>query len=145
MAVTAKLYNTAFTALANKEIDWASDTIKVALCTSSYTPSQATHNYYDDISGSEVANGNGYTTGGATLASKTEDFTGQVKKFIAADTSWAASTITARYAVIYDDTPATAGTKPLIAYVDFGADVTSTNGAFTIEWHDDGIFTITVS
>lgn len=144
MAVTAKMYNLAFTALANKEIDWGSDTIKVALCTSSYTPSQSTHNYYDDIT-NEVSNGNGYTTGGATLANKTEAFVGQVKQFKADDTSWSNSTITARYAIIYDDTPATAGTKPLIGYVDFGADVTSTAGAFTIEWHDDGLFTITVS
>jgi len=80
MAVTAKVYNLAITSLANKEIDWGSDTIKVSLHTSSYTPSQTTHDYQSDLT-NEVANGNGYATGGATLASKTEAFAGQVKKF----------------------------------------------------------------
>jgi hypothetical protein len=144
MAVTAKVFNAAITALANKEIDWGSDTIKVTLHTSAYTPNQATHDYQNDLT-NEVANGNGYTTGGATLVSKTEAFTGQVKKFDAADVTWAASTITARYAVVADTTPGTAATNPLICYVDFGADVTSSGGDFTITWDADGIFTVTVA
>jgi hypothetical protein len=146
MAVTAKLYGQFFNALANKEIDLNSDTIKVALCTSSYTPDQDTHNYYDDLT-NQVANGNGYTTGGATLASPTFTYTGasNVFKFDADDVTWSSSTITARYAVVYDDTPATSGTKPLICYVDFGADVSSTSSNFTITWNADGIFTVTVS
>ena len=144
MAVTAKVYNLAITSLANKEIDWGSDTIKVSLHTSSYTPSQTTHQYQSSLT-NEVPNGNGYTTGGATLANKTEAFASQVKKFDADDVSWAASTITARYAVIYDATPGSAATNPLIAYVDFGADVVSSGGAFTIQWDANGIFTVTVS
>lgn len=144
MAVTAKVYNKAITAFANKEIDWGSDTIKVSLHTSSYTPSQTAHDYQDDLT-NEVANGNGYTTGGATLASKTEAFTGQVKKFDAADVEWTASTITARYAVVYDASPGSAATNPLICYIDFGADVVSSGGTFTITWDADGIFTVTVA
>jgi hypothetical protein len=125
-------------------IDYLSDTIKVALCTSSYTPNQDTHVFYSDIT-NEVASGGGYTTGGATLGSKTLGYTAgtNVIMFDAADTAWAAATITARYAVIYDDTPATAATKPLLGYVDFGADVSSTAAAFTITWDAAGILTIT--
>lgn len=144
MAVTAKVYNKAITSLANKEIDWGSDTIKVTLHTNAYTPSQTAHQYQSDLT-NEVAAGGGYTTGGITLANKTEAFAGQVKKFDADDVSWAASTITARYAVIADTTPGSAATNPLIAYVDFGADVVSTGGAFTITWDANGIFTVTVS
>lgn len=48
---------------------WASDTIKVALLTSSYTPNYDTHDFFDDIT-NEVT-GTGYTAGGATLGSKT--------------------------------------------------------------------------
>jgi hypothetical protein len=59
--------------------------------------------------------------------------------------TWAASTITARYAVVADTTPGTAATNPLICYVDFGADVTSSGGNFTITWDADGIFTVTVA
>ena len=146
MAVTAKVYNAAVTALANKEIDWGSDTIKVVLLAPTYTPDQAAHDYYDDISAHEVANGNGYTTGGVTLTNKTEAFVGQVKKFDADDTIWAApTTLAARYAALVDTTPATAGTKPLIAYADFGETVSSTNGEFKIQWHADGIFKVTVA
>lgn len=144
MAVTAKVYNSAITALANKEIDWGTDTIKVMLLTSSYTPNQASHDYVDDVVGNQVS-GTGYTAGGATLANKTEAYSGQVKQFKADNVSWATSTITAHYAVIYDDTPATNATKPLIAYVDFDADIVSSGGAFTITWDASGIFTVTVS
>jgi hypothetical protein len=38
MSVTGKLFGLAVVAMLNKEIDWASDTIKVALCTSTFTP-----------------------------------------------------------------------------------------------------------
>jgi len=143
MAVTAKLYNLAFTSLANKEVDWGTDTIKVMLCTSTYVPSQTAHQYKSSIT-NEVA-GTGYTAGGATLASKTEAIAGQVKTFDAADTTWSTSTITARYAVIYDAQTAVDATSPLLAYVDFGADVISSAGPFTITWDAAGILSITVA
>lgn len=141
---TTKTYGSLITAAFNKEIDWGSDTLKVALLTSSYTPNQDTHDYWDDVSANEVT-GTGYTAGGATLASVTIGYTSgtNVTKFDAADVSWAASTITARYAVIYDDTPGTAATKPLIAYVDFGTDQSSSAGTFTLTWSANGIFTTT--
>jgi hypothetical protein len=153
MAVTAALYGQSpmqaygsGSAGGAPNIDWLSDTIKVALCTSSYTPNQDTQVFYSDIT-NELTTAGGYTAGGATLGSKTLDYTAgtNVIKFDAADVVWSSSTITARYAVIYDDTPATAGTKPLIGYVDFGADATTSNGAFTITWDATGIFKITVS
>lgn len=53
------------------DIDWASNTIKYALLTSSATITPATDEFFDSIDANEVANGNGYTTGGVTLASKT--------------------------------------------------------------------------
>lgn len=151
MAVTAKWFGQAImqafgsgSAGGTPNIDWLSDTIKVSLHTSAMTPDQDTWVFKSSLT-NEVASGNGYTTGGATLASKTLDYTAgtNVIKFDAADTSWAASTITARYAVIYDDTPATDAAKPLLGYVDFGADVSSLAGAFTITWDAAGIFTIT--
>lgn len=143
MAVTTKVYNAAITSLANKEIDWGSDTIKVILLTSAYTPNQTTHQYQSSLTG-EVS-GTGYTAGGQTLANKTEAFVGQQKRFDADDVTWPASTITARYAVVVDTTPGSAATNPLICYVDFGADVVSSGGAFTIQWDATGIFTVTVS
>jgi hypothetical protein len=144
VAVTALLYGKTWAAFANKEIDWSADTIKVALCTSSYTPDQDTHDYFNDIT-NEVT-GTGYTAGGATLGSKTEAYTAGTNTytFDAADTSWTSSTITARYAILYRDT-GTASTSPLIGYVNFGADQSTSNGTFQITWNASGIFTITVA
>lgn len=143
MAVTGKLYSTVHTKLANKEIDLDTDTIKVALCTSTYTPNQNTHDYFNDIT-NEVT-GTGYTAGGATLGTKTVGTSSSTTfTFDAADTVWSSSTITARYAIIYCST-GTSSTSALIGYVDFGADVSSTAANFTIQWNASGIFTQTVA
>ena len=145
MAVTAKWYGKAFLSAFNKEIDFnESNKIKVSLHTSSYTPNQDTHDYYDDVD-NEVSSAN-YTTGGAVIANCAVSYDAgtNVVKLDGDDTTWTTVTLTARYAVIYYTT-GTASTSPLIAYVDFGADVTATAGNFTITWSADGIATITVS
>lgn len=141
---TTKTYGSLITKAFNEEIDWTADTIKVALVSSSYTPNQDTHDYWDDVSANEVS-GTGYTAGGATLANCTVGYTAgtNVTKFDADDVSWTSSTITARYAVIYDSTPGSGSTNPLIAYVDFGSDQSSSSGTFSITWSASGIFTTT--
>jgi hypothetical protein len=145
MAVTAFWYGNAILKMLNKEINYLSDTIKVALVTNAYTPNQDTHSYFSDIT--NEAAGTGYTAGGQALASKTAVYNGatNVNTLDAADLTWTSATITARYAVIYDASPATAATQPLLAYVDFGADQVATNGNFAITWDANGILKITVS
>jgi hypothetical protein len=142
----AKLYGSVVAKAFNKEIDLDSDTIKLALLTSSYTPNQDTHDYFDDVVANEVT-GTGYTAGGATLANKsvTYDSANNVFVFDADDVTWASSTITARYAVLYDATPGTNATRPLIGYVDFSSDQSSTSGNFTVTWDATGIVRITVA
>lgn len=142
MAVTGKWYGQALMNAMLGKINWSSDTIKVLLCTSTYTPDQDNH-IYKDVSITNEVSGTGYTAGGATLASKTNTYTAatNVIMFDAADVTWSGSTITARYAVIYDDTPAT--NKPLLGYVDFGADQVSSAGNFTITWDVAGVLTVT--
>ena len=145
MAVTAKWFGKAFLALLNKEVDMDTDVLKVMLCTSSYTPDQDAHDHKDDVT-NEVS-GAGYSAGGATLAGVAITYIGASNtiKFDANDTTWAAATITARYAVVYDSSPGSDATRPLLLYVDFGADVVSTGGNFTITWNASGIGTIVVS
>lgn len=143
---TTTVYGKLSASVFNKEIDFDSDTIKVALVTSSYSPSQDNHDYWDDVVANE-ASGTGYTAGGATLANKTVTYDAGTNKttFDADDVSWAASTITARYAVLYDSTPGTNATRPLVAYVDFGSDQSSSSGTFTVSWSASGIFTVTMA
>ena len=145
MAVSAKWFGKAFLAMLNKEIDWTADTIKVMLCTSSFTPDQDAMDYQDDIT-NEVS-GTGYTAGGATLANASIGYTGatNVVKLDGDDVTWGSSTITARYAVIVDTTPGSSSTNPVLGYVDFGEDKSSSGGDFTIQWNADGILTITPS
>lgn len=144
MTVSAYWYGNALLKALNKEINWASDSIKVMLCTTAYTPSQDNDIYKDVVNPTE-ATGTGYTTGGVALASKTITYTAatNIIAMDAADVTWANSTLTARFAVLYDDTPAS--NKPLLGYVDFGADQSSSNGNFTITWDANGILKITVS
>lgn len=144
--MASKLYGSVVAKAFNKEIDLDSDVIKVALLTSAYTPNQDTHDYFDDVVANEVT-GTGYTAGGVTLGNKTVNYNPATNEFIfdADDAIWAASTITARYAVIYDATPGTNATKPLIGYVDFTSDQSSTNGNFTITWDATGVFKFTVA
>lgn len=135
---TWKLFASAPAKLANKEIDWDSDTIKVMLCTVSYVPNQTTHDYKNDVT-NEIT-GTGYTAGGATLGSKTITLSTLTQQFDAADSVWSSSTFIARVAVIYDDTPATDATKPLIAYLVLNNDVESATGTWTLTYPAGGIF-----
>jgi hypothetical protein len=133
------------TAPESRNVDWMTDTIKVMLCTDVFTPLQDTHDFKNLVT-NEVVGGT-YVAGGATLGGKTITYTGgtNVLKLDADDTQWPASTITARWAIIYDDAPALDADKPLLGYVDFGANFSSSNGLFEIRWNVAGMFTITVA
>ncbi len=144
--MASKMYGNFLLKALNKEVDWDSDTIKVALVSSAYTPNQDSHDYWDDVAANEVS-GTGYTAGGSTLGSKTATYDSATNVVIldAADSVWASSTITARYAVVYDDSGATNAQKVLVGYVDFGSDQSSTNGNFTVTWDATGIARITIA
>lgn len=130
-------------ALANKEIDWSADTVRMMLVTG-YTFNKDTHIYLDDgPRASEVANGNGYTTDGAALSTKTEtyDSTNDRVEFSSAAVTWSASSISATGAVLYVDT-GTDSTSALICYIDFEGTETSVSADFTITPNADGWFYI---
>lgn len=143
IAVSAKIYGLFYTSLANKEMNLASDTLKCMLCTSSYTPNQDTHRYKADLS-AEVT-GTGYTAGGVALTGVTlsYDTASNTFKLDSNDPAWASSTITAKFAVFYDDTPAT--NKPLISYVDLDGNISSTNSTFTVQLDANGIINLTAA
>ena len=122
-------------------IDLDTDTIKVMLVTSSYTPNQDTHDFHDDVT-NEVSS-DGYTAGGATLANAavTQDDTDNEGVFDADDVTWTGTTFTTAGAVIYKST-GTSGTSPLIAYIDFGGNQTTAAQDFKITWATEGILNI---
>ena len=143
MATAIKWYGNVFKAAFNKEIDFnETNKVKLSLHTSSYTPDQDAHDYFDDVT-DEVTSAN-YTAGGAALASPAITYTAgtNVSKFDADDVTWTSVTFTARYGVLRYDT-GTASTSPLIAYLDFDGDKSPSAGNFTVTFHTDGICTIT--
>lgn len=134
------IYNSAKVSFGKAEIAWQTDTIKIALVTSSYTPDKDTHQYFSDVT--NELTGGGYTTGGYTLANctVTPDNTNDRAVFDADDVSISGITNTFRYGVIYKST-GVAGTSRLIALIDLeGADVSLTNGQYTITWNTNGVF-----
>lgn len=147
MAVSASWYTNGPKNCVNGTVDWddnSTTTIKCALCTSSYVPNQDTHEFFSSVTNQVV--GTGYTAGGAAVSTRTvaADATTNETRLDGADVSWANSTITARFAVVYKDT-GTASTSPLLGWVDFGADVSSSSGTFSITWDATGILKITAA
>ncbi len=107
--------------------DLDSDTIKIALFTSSADLGAATTAYAS--SGiNEVDNGNGYTTGGVTLASASVVENNTSGCFSANNPEWTSATFTARGAMIYNDTESDLA----IAILDFGGDFSVAGGTFKI-------------
>lgn len=137
------IYNSFKRDVANGSIDLDTDTIKVMLVTSTYTPDQDLHTKRSDVT-NEVS-GTGYSAGGATLANKTvtADNTNNRAAFDADDVTWASSSITARAAVLYKSRGGAATADELIAYIDFGSDKVSSSGNFTIQWGANGILLLT--
>ena len=106
------------------------NTFKVALYTAASDIGPATTAY---TATNEVV-GTGYTAGGNTLAISTGPTSGNNNSSIPtafvgfSNTSWPASTFTARGALIYNSTQ---GNKS-VAVLDFGADKTTANTTFLI-------------
>ena len=101
------------------------DTFKIALYTNSASFTAATTAY---TTSNEVT-GTNYTAGGNTLTRVNPSTSGTTAFTDFADTTWASSTITARGAMIYNDT---ATGNPAVVILDFGGDKTSTNGDFKV-------------
>lgn len=125
------IYNKAVENLINGLIDFDDDDFKVMLVTDAYAPNKDTNNDRADVT-NEVANGNGYTTGGEpTTATVNLDTASDRVEVEFSNVAWEDATITARAAVIYQST-GVAANDLLIAYVDFGENVSSTNAAFAV-------------
>ena len=128
--------------IANGSINLATDAVKIMLVGSAYTPNIDTHTKRSDVT-NEVS-GAGYTAGGVALVNKavTMNTTSDKGVFDADDITLSNATITARGAVLYKARGGVSSADELIAYLDFGADITSTAGNFNIAFDANGIITI---
>ena len=103
------------------------DTFNIALYTSSATLGATTTAY----TATNEVSGTGYTAGGETLTNVTPSSSGTTAFTDFADVTWTNATITARGALIYNDTEAG---DPAVVVLDFGSDKTSTAGDFVIQF-----------
>lgn len=99
---------------------------KLALYTNSASFTAATTAYTDS---NEVGDSGSYEAGGGILTNVTPTTSGTTAFADFADLTFTSATITARGALIYNDT---AAGDPAVVVLDFGSDKTSTSGDFTI-------------
>ena len=136
------IYNSFLRDIQNGSIDLDTDTIKLMLVTSAYTPNIDTHTKRSDVTNEVV--GVGYTAGGVTLAGKTvtQNNTDNTGVFDADNITISTSTITARAGVLYKSRGGASSADELIGYLDFGSDIISTAGDFNITFNAAGILTL---
>lgn len=124
------IFNSCLEDLARGAIDFDSDTFYAMIVTSTYSPNKDTHLKRSDVT-NEVS-GTGYTAAGqAVAATVTKDTTNDRVDISFANPSWTSATITGRAVVIYKHRGGASSADELVAYVDNGSDVTSTNGTWT--------------
>jgi hypothetical protein len=125
------IYNSAPDEMARGDIDFDTNTFKAMLVTSAYTPLKDTHDFRDDVT-NEVS-GTGYTAGGvASAVTVTKDTANDRVTIQFGAVSWASSTITARACVYYKSRGGASSADELVAYADFGSDVSSSGGTFSV-------------
>ena len=109
--------------------DFTTHTFKIALYPNAATLDASTSAY---TTTNEVT-GTGYTAGGEnlTVVGGTVSVSGTTAFIDFADVSWTSATITARGALIYNSSVVG---NPSVAVLDFGADKTSTDGTFTVQF-----------
>lgn len=142
MSASAVTYDNFAKHIIAGDLIWSSDTIKMALLTTSYTFDQ-THEYFSSVSAYELASG-GYVR--KTLGSKTATMVTNVYTLSAATpitwTSLTASNL--RYGIIFKDT-GTGSTSPLIQFINFGVTFNLTAEDFTYQIAGTGILSLTMS
>ena len=136
---TYNKFNSFVEAMAEKAHNLGADTLKVALTN---TAPSASNTVLADIT--QIANGNGYTTGGSTTTQSSSAQTSGTYKLVLGDVVFTASGGTMgtfQYAVLYNDT---ATSDELIGYWDYGSAVSLADGE-TFTWDADptnGVLTV---
>lgn len=111
---------------------YAGATFKAMLVTDQYNPNQSADQFRSVPQAYEVTGAAGYTAGGQVVAATASYVASLAQLQIAfANPTWNSASITARGAVIYHARGGSASADELVAYVDFGQDVTSTNASFS--------------
>ncbi len=143
------LYATALENILDGAVDLDADSFRMVLLDDTYTPAQNTHNAWSDLSAAEVS-GSGYTAGGQSVT-LTLNRTGNEVAVDCGNVSWAASTITAKYAAVVKDGNGDGALDAAdipIFFADLetgGGTVASTNGTFAVNINAAGLYVFTAA
>lgn len=125
------------------DVDFLGGVVQLSLHTNSYTPNRDTDDFFNDAT-NEVANGNGYATGGVTMGGKTitYDSASDQVRWDANDVSWTfTASKTWRVGVIWVNTAGASTTDPLYANLVWDSDQTVST-SYTLQWDSAGILFI---
>jgi hypothetical protein len=113
-------------------VDFDTDTFRMSLHTSALAANKDTHDRFDDMTNEVV--GTGYTAGGAvtSVSVGAVDTANDRVDITFGAVSWPSSTITARYGIIRKARGGLASADELVAQIDFGSDIISTVGTFSV-------------
>lgn len=129
MAITTAVCNS-FKQEILEGVHESTDTYKIALYTDAATLGASTTAY----SASNEASGTGYSAGGLTLSGYSSGLSGSTAYLTFTDPVWSNSTITARGCLIYNSSQS----NKAVAVFDFGQNVSSVNGSFTVDFPGTG-------
>lgn len=135
--------------VADGTIDLDSDSFRMVLVGTGWTPNQSTDDQWSDISANEIS-GTGYTANGKALT-QTVSRSGLVVTFDCDDQAWGSSTLSnVAYAVIVRDADANgalaAGDIPMwYCELEDGSSVSTSNGTLTVTINASGVYTFTLS
>lgn len=142
------VFDQALLDMLDKKHDFENDTFKLALVTSSVTPSATTSDPRWGAGGStnmttyEVTPGGNYSTGGVSLGGATTTLTGGAAYYDDGDVSiaqHASNPAGARWGFVYNSTSAG---KEGVGFLDLGTTIDLSVGAFSVTWNASGIFSL---
>lgn len=141
------MFGPALQSVMDGTVDLDNDSFRMTLH-NSYTPNQATHGTWADVSATEIS-GTGYTAAGNALTC-TVSRSGLAVTFDCDDQSWPSSTLTAQYACIVRDADgngALASTDILMfcSELQDGSTISTTNGTLGVTINASGVYTVTAA
>ena len=148
MAASLKIFPSYLKNIGNGTVDLDTDLLRVALYRTMSGLSGGAFSAVGSITASEVANGNGYTTGGKTLSAVTVTLSGtNTARADATDTFWSANggAITSIKAAVVYKSDGTAANRKCICYVELtqtGVISLADTNRLTIQWNSAGLFDI---
>src|SRR5688500_4053291 len=134
MAMATGTYVIGLKSLLDGTIDQDTDTLGIMLVQDAYTPNFTAHNFRDDVT-NEPANSGTYTAGGSALTGVSLVISTDTVELRASNPSWTSATLTARGAIVYRRRGGASTADDLLFALKFtpDADVSSTNGTFTVD------------